>query len=68
VGVREGGSRGGREQPGVYVYVYVYVHLYIHIYTRICICIYVYIQIHINTSLCMYPPDPINHVYSLPGK
>jgi len=48
------------------LFVYICIYKYTYMYTCIDILMYAYIYIYICTYI--YPPDPINHVYSLPGK
>jgi len=44
-----------------HMYIYIYIYMYVRMYVYIYICKYIHMYY-------LIPPDPINHVYSLPGK
>jgi len=56
------------EIPGsVYHYIHIYIHIYMYIYSVHISCIYIHI-LYLFDPAVRDPPDPINHVYSLPGE
>ena len=57
----------------VYTYICIYIYLYICINTYTHTRIFLDIYIHVPLDLCIsfqyvYPPDSINHVFSLPDR